>query len=753
MPDTIVYRHRSLFNRSLVARALVLTLSTMAVMWVLLSSVSAQSQKDMPGNASLTDTFQMSARHWGVPVEILMAVGYVESHWEQRDGEPSIDHGYGVMHLVDTPGGTLQRGAALTGLSEEAIKRTSVANIEAGAAILSDISRKIGTTPRDAIDLAGWYGVVAEYSGSAEPSVKDGYAQEVYRVIQEGVAATLTSGEVVTLQPRAVALPRQRVAAPDSQDYPPALWVAAHSNNYQVGRPYGPLNVIIIHDTEGSYASAINWFQNPGSSVSAHYVVRSSDGQITQMVREANTAYQAGNWDYNVRALGIEHEGYMNQPGWYTEAMYQASSALARNMADRYGVKKDRSHIIGHSQVPNQDHRDPGPLWNWDHYMSLVRRDSVRAALVDNSDSSFAPVPSQIDPQHYWWVYQGGYNGSNAYRTTSVSSPQSSVNSATWTAYLQNTGNYDVYAFIPWVDNNTADTASARYKVYAADGQRTVTVSQQAITDVGNGSWAHVGTFAFNGNSNARVSLDDYTGESGRNVWFDAVMWIPATGGAPAPTDTPAPPAPTNTRVPTNTPVPTNTHTPMPTWTPGPCGMRFTDLPNTEWSYGYVSYLFCRGVISGYEDGTFRPGESATRAQLTKMITIAFGLTLYNPINPDFSDVPYGSVYYQFVETAFYHHIIAGYSDGTFRPGEPITRAQVTKLVVLAKGWSLISPAQPDFTDVTTAYWAYSFIETAFLQGVISGYQDGTFQPNDLVNRAQFSKILTLTLQRLSLRQ
>ena len=59
----------------------------------------------------------------------------------------------------------------------------------------------------------------------------------------------------------------------------------ANPNNYSVGRQYGPLNFIIIHDTEGSYYSAISWFQNTNAIASAHYVIRSSDGQITQMVR------------------------------------------------------------------------------------------------------------------------------------------------------------------------------------------------------------------------------------------------------------------------------------------------------------------------------------------------------------------------------------------------------------------------------------------------------------------------------------
>ena len=148
------------------------------------------------------------------------------------------------------------------------------------------------------------------------------------------------------LQPSAVgALPAEPAAAPASEDYPPALWAPANANNYLAGRPYPPLNTIIIHDTEGSYASAISWFQNPASGVSTHYVIRSSDGQITQAVRDANTAYQAGNWDYNVRAVGIEHEGYQSQQGWYTEAMYQSSAALVRYLTDQLGIKKDRAHI------------------------------------------------------------------------------------------------------------------------------------------------------------------------------------------------------------------------------------------------------------------------------------------------------------------------------------------------------------------------------------------------------------------------
>ena len=63
---------------------------------------------------------------------------------------------------------------------------------------------------------------------------------------------------------------------------------------------------------------------------------------------------------YNLSAIGIEHEGYASQQGWYTEAMYNASADLVRTMADRYGMLKDHAHIIGHYQVPGQV-RPPTP--------------------------------------------------------------------------------------------------------------------------------------------------------------------------------------------------------------------------------------------------------------------------------------------------------------------------------------------------------------------------------------------------------
>jgi S-layer homology domain len=374
--------------------------------------------------------------------------------------------------------------------------------------------------------------------------------------------------------------------------------------------------------------------------------------------------------------------------------------------------------------------------------MSIVRRDTERAALVDNTDPGFAATPSQIDPQHYWWTYTGGYSNSNAYDTTSVTYQSSSVNSAVWNVPLQNSGYYDVYAFIPYVDNSTPDTSSAKYTIFAADGAHVSVTSQSALTDVGSGSWANLGKYYFDGGQNARISLSDWTGETGKNVWFDAMMWIPSQSNQPPPT-----PHGTETPIATATSTAIASPTPASTWTPGPCGMNFSDLPESYWAYSYVSYLYCEGVISGYADGTFRPNEGSSRGQFAKMLVLGLGWVPYNPLEPTFADVQPGTTFYTYIESAHAHGAINGYADGRFRPNNPVTRAQASKMLVLGKEWPLQTPENPSFSDVPASHWAFSFVETAVSHGVVAGFADGTFHPAQPISRAQLAKMVALTMQ------
>jgi N-acetyl-anhydromuramyl-L-alanine amidase AmpD len=164
-------------------------------------------------------------------------------------------------------------------------------------------------------------------------------------------------------------------------DYTGAKWVAASSANWRCAdRPddYG-VDMVIIHVTQGSFASAVKVFQDPGHGAAAHYIVR-KDGHVTQMIRELDVAYHAGNRSYNERSVGIEHEGFVDQPEGFTDEMYEASARLTARICARYDIPVDREHIIGHVEVPGTDHTDPGEHWDWDRYLKLVQQASTASA-------------------------------------------------------------------------------------------------------------------------------------------------------------------------------------------------------------------------------------------------------------------------------------------------------------------------------------------------------------------------------------
>ena len=67
-----------------------------------------------------------------------------------------------------------------------------------------------------------------------------------------------------------------------------------------------------------------------------------------------------GTATYNERSIGIEHEGFVDRPQDFTDAMYRSSARLTAGICARYGIPVDREHIIGHAEVPGTDHTDPG---------------------------------------------------------------------------------------------------------------------------------------------------------------------------------------------------------------------------------------------------------------------------------------------------------------------------------------------------------------------------------------------------------
>ncbi|MBT2426472.1 N-acetylmuramoyl-L-alanine amidase [Streptomyces sp. ISL-112] len=187
------------------------------------------------------------------------------------------------------------------------------------------------------------------------------------RRLLQGAAVTAAAA-LVPASARAVT-PSTAVA-----DHPAALWAPAHGANYTV--PAHPserrVDRVVIHVAQQLFTPTIEIFRDPAKQVSAHYVVRSGDGHVAQCVRESDIAWHAGDWDVNVRSIGIEHEGWVDRPEFFTDVMYRRSALLTATICERHGIPKDRAHIIGHHEVPGSDHTDPGVLWDWERYLRLV---------------------------------------------------------------------------------------------------------------------------------------------------------------------------------------------------------------------------------------------------------------------------------------------------------------------------------------------------------------------------------------------
>lgn len=199
---------------------------------------------------------------------------------------------------------------------------------------------------------------------------------------------------------------------------------------------------------------------------------------------------------------------------------------------------------------------------------------------------------------------------------------------------------------------------------------------------------------------------------------------IPGAAPEPTPTEIVVPPPP-----------------PHPSATP--CPRAFSDVHAGDFFSTSVGYLACKGAISGYGDGTFRPYNNVTRGQAAKIIVAGLDVpAIANPSTASFTDVPTGTAFFTFVENAKLFGVINGYSDQTFRPGNPVTRGQLAKMVIRAAGFDLIHPATPRFIDVDAQNPFYAEIETAACYGLISGYGDNTYRWGNEATRGQLSKIV-----------
>ena len=165
----------------------------------------------------------------------------------------------------------------------------------------------------------------------------------------------------------------------------------------------------------------------------------------------------------------------------------------------------------------------------------------------------------------------------------------------------------------------------------------------------------------------------------------------------------------------------------------------FTDLNSKHLFYNEMIYLKNEGVISGFTDGTFRPDERVTRANVAVMLGKALHLNGTAKQTP-FTDVPSSHQASGYIASAVDAGIISGYSDKTFRPNEIVSRGQMA--IFLARAFSLEVDAVVPFKDISQAMASYPYIKRMIAAKLTAGYSDNTFRPNQQVTRSQFSAFL-----------
>ena len=155
-----------------------------------------------------------------------------------------------------------------------------------------------------------------------------------------------------------------------------------------------------------------------------------------------------------------------------------------------------------------------------------------------------------------------------------------------------------------------------------------------------------------------------------------------------------------------------------------------------HWAESVITQWQNKGLIQGYEDGTFKPGNTITRAEFVTLMNNAKGFWSEGSIN--FSDVKNGSWFYSAVARAVAAGYVKGYSDGSFKPGNTITRAEAAVMIANAARLSANEAGAYRFTDVgSIPAWARGSVGAVVAAGYMTGYPDGSFDANASISRAE----------------
>jgi len=172
----------------------------------------------------------------------------------------------------------------------------------------------------------------------------------------------------------------------------------------------------------------------------------------------------------------------------------------------------------------------------------------------------------------------------------------------------------------------------------------------------------------------------------------------------------------------------------------------FADL-NDDSASVYINYLAGKSIIKGFDDGTFRPGEGLTRAQAAVLMTRAAGIAPDSTADLPFTDVAADYWAGPSIATSVKAGYIKGFPDNSFHPEEKLTRAQAAAMVLRLSRQSLNKAANAQFNDLNSEHWAAAAAVTAVASGMMLAGSDGRqFQPDQEMTRAEIARALAVLL-------
>jgi len=395
--------------------------------------------QNTPYQAFFEEAYQ---KHSSIPRGVLESVAYTHTrlqHLRPVGSCQGLPVYYSVMGLVEDGKGifqnSLEKVAELSGFTTEEIKadpRISILAYADAYAALQINKRLPDQRIENHLPIIRELSEIPSYS---DPQMRYAQDQEFYGILQEmetphtnsrfksrrlfDYEAIFGKENYRVLSADRVTVEKEGIKADDGTEFDPnnrttctasatrpdymgALFARANSRNYG-SRDGADIKFVTVHTIQGSYASAIAWFKNRNARVSAHYIIRASDGQITQMVCESDKAYHVRT--DNAEAIGIEHEGFIDDgASWYTNEMYQSSAALVRDICKRYDIDPLRTFggpptdgirtlsntcylIKGHQHFRGNNHIDPGPFWDWDRYYRLINPTPAPTVLTKGKGS------------------------------------------------------------------------------------------------------------------------------------------------------------------------------------------------------------------------------------------------------------------------------------------------------------------------------------------------------------------------------